>query len=96
MKSSSFGNYLKQIREQKNIPQRKVAHRIDIDTSTLSKIELGERQVTLSMIEGLADILGLNYKELQIKFISEKIIHDFNDQPYFKDALLETLKQIKA
>jgi len=96
MKSVSFGSYLKHIREQKNIPQRKVAHRLDIDTSTLSKIELGERQVTISMIEGLAEILGLDYKELQIKFISEKILQDFNDQPFLKDALHEILKTIKS
>ena len=92
----TFGSYLKQIREQKKIPQRKVAHRLDIDTSTLSKMELGERQINVSMIEGLADALGLDYKQLQIKFISEKILHDFNNQPFIKDALQETLKQLKA
>ncbi len=96
MKSVSFGSYLKQIREQKKIPQRKVAHRLDIDTSTLSKMELGERQINVSMIEGLADALGLDYKDLQIKFISEKIINDFSSQPFIKDALQETLKQFKA
>ena len=96
MKSISFGSYLKQIREQKKIPQRKVAHRLDIDTSTLSKMELGERQITVSMIEGLADALGLDYRELQIRFISEKILHDFNSQPFIKDALQQTLKQLKA
>lgn len=96
MKSMTFGSYLKHIREQKKIPQRKVAHRLDIDTSTLSKMELGERQINVSMIEGLADALGLDFKELQIKFISEKILHDFNNQPYFKDALQATLKQLKA
>ena len=96
MKSVSFGNYLKQIREQKKIPQRKVAHRLDIDTSTLSKMELGERQINVSMIEGLADALGMDYKELQIKFISEKILNDFSSQPFIKDALQETLKLLKA
>lgn len=96
MKSVSFGSYLKQIREQKKIPQRKVAHRLDIDTSTLSKMELGERQINVSMIEGLADALGLDYKQLQIKFISEKILHDFNSQPFIKDALQETLKHLNA
>jgi transcriptional regulator with XRE-family HTH domain len=96
MKSVSFGSYLKQIREQKKIPQRKVAHRLDIDTSTLSKIELGERQINVSMIEGLADALGLEYKELQIKFISEKILNNFHNQPFLKEALLETIKIIEA
>lgn len=96
MKSISFGSYLKQIREQKKIPQRKVAHRLDIDTSTLSKMELGERQITVSMIEGLADALGLDYRELQIKFVSEKIMQDFKGQPFLKEALLETIKSVKA
>jgi len=95
MKSVSFGSYLKHIRQQKKIPQRKVAHRLDIDTSTLSKMELGERQVTISMIEGLADALGLDYRELQIKFVTEKIMQDFKGQPFLKEALLETMKFIK-
>ena len=95
MKSVEFGSYLKQIREKKNIPQRKVAHRLDIDTSTLSKIELGERQLSISMIQGLADELGLDFRELQIKYISEKILHDFKNQPFLKDALRETINQIK-
>ncbi len=92
----SFGSYLKHIRQQKKIPQRKVAHRLDIDTSTLSKMELGERQITISMIEGLADALGLDYRELQIKFVSEKIMQDFKGQPFLKEALQETLNQLKA
>jgi transcriptional regulator with XRE-family HTH domain len=96
MKSAKFGSYLKHIREQKSIPQRIVAHRLNIDTSTLSKIELGERQITISMIQGLAEVLGLNYRDLQIKFIIEKILRDFKDQPFLKDALTETLKNIKA
>lgn len=95
MKSATFGNYLKHVREQKSIPQRIVAHRLNIDTSTLSKIEMGERQITISMIEGLAEILGLDYRDLQIKFIAEKISVDFKNQPFLKDALNETLKHIR-
>ncbi len=95
MKSESFGNYLKHVREQKSLPQRIVAHRLNIDTSTLSKIELGERQITISMIQGLAEVLGLDFRDLQIKFISEKIFSDFENQPYLKDAIQKIIKQIK-
>jgi len=95
MKSIAFCVYLKKIREQKNIPQRIVAHRLDIDTSTLSKIELGERQVTINMIVGLAEVLAIDYKELQVKYISEKIIDEFGDQPYLGDALRNTLNNTK-
>jgi hypothetical protein len=58
-------------------------------------MELGERQITISMIEGLADALGLDYRELQIKFVTEKIMQDFKGQPFLKEALLETMKFIK-
>jgi hypothetical protein len=47
------------------------------------------------MIEGLADALGLDYRELQIKFVTEKIMQDFKGQPFLKEALLETMKFIK-
>ena len=95
MKSATFGSYLKQVREQKNIPQRIVAHRLDIDTSTLSKIELGERQITINMIVGLSEVLDIEFKNLQIQYISEKIRTDYKDQPFLMDALQETINHIK-
>lgn len=90
MKSAEFGAYIKALRISKAIPQRIVAHRLNIDTSTLSKIELGERPLTIEMIEGIAEILSIDFKSLQIKYMSDKIIADYAGQPYF----LETLNNI--
>jgi len=87
MKSAQFGAYIKAKRESKNIPQRILAHRLDIDTSTLSKIELGERQVTIEMIKGISEILEIDFKELQIKYISDKILSDYIGQPFLKEAI---------
>jgi len=36
---TSFGEYIHQLREERNLPLRKIAAELDIDTSTLSKIE---------------------------------------------------------
>jgi transcriptional regulator with XRE-family HTH domain len=94
MKSIEFGSYIKTQRESKGIPQRIVAHAINVDTSTLSKMELGERQITFSMIKGLADVLVIDYKELQIKYIIEKLKVEFEGQPYLKDALSIAIKNI--
>lgn len=94
MKSAEFGAYIKAIRESKGIPQRIVAHRLNIDTSTLSKIELGERPVIIEMIKGLSEILEIDFKELQIKFISDKILLDFAGQPFLKEAISTTLKKL--
>ena len=95
MKSLTFGAHIKEVRMSKNIPQRKVAHHLDIDTSTLSKIELGQRQLNLNMIKKLSEILEIDYKKLQVKFITENITTDYHDQPYLKQALNKVIKKIK-
>lgn len=87
MKSVEFGAYLKAQREDKGIPQRIVAHALDVDTSTLSKMELGERQILISMIKPLANVLEIEFKDLQIKYITEKIISELGGQEYLKEAL---------
>jgi transcriptional regulator with XRE-family HTH domain len=95
MKNKEFGMYVKTQREAKGIPQRIVAHALNIDTSTLSKIELGERQINNAMIKPLAEILEIDYKELQIKFISEKIITDFSGQDYLMEALKNVQQKLR-
>ena len=95
MKSAEFGAYIKAKRESKAIPQRIVAHRLNIDTSTLSKIELGERQITIDMVKGLSEILEIDFKELQIKFISDKIINDYSNHPYFIESIENVILKTK-
>lgn len=94
MKSVEFGAYIKAQRERKGIPQRIVAHTLDVDTSTLSKMELGERQISISMVKPLVKILEIEFKDLQIKYISEKVNSDFNNAPYLKEALQIVIDKI--
>lgn len=95
MKSAEFGAYIKKTRKSKGIPQRIIANRLNIDTSTLSKIELGERQLTIEMIKGLSELLEIDFKELQVKFISEKIINDYSNQPFFTESIENVINKIK-
>ena len=46
----SFGELIREYREIAGLPLRKVAAHIDIDPSTLSKIERGERSAHKEMI----------------------------------------------
>ena len=92
MKNSQFGGYIKLRRESLGIPQRIVAHALNVDTSTLSKMELGERQIAISMIKPLSAVLKLDFKELQTKFITDKILLEYKNQPYLKEALQNLLK----
>jgi len=89
-----IGVYIRELREQKNMPLRKLAAELDIDTSTLSKIEKGERQANTDMLPILAKVFGLDYRQLQIKFLSDKIVSDFGKENFIADALKETIKKI--
>lgn len=69
----SFGEYLRELRENSNLPLRKVAAELDIDTSTLSKIEKNERNANKQIIEGIARIFNIEESELKIRYLSDRI-----------------------
>ncbi|OFX50973.1 MAG: hypothetical protein A2046_09945 [Bacteroidetes bacterium GWA2_30_7] len=68
-----FGDYIRKLREGQNLPLRKVAAYLDIDTSVLSKIERGERQASKDNVLKIADFFSLNQQELLIEFFGESI-----------------------
>lgn len=92
---NTFGEYIRKLREDKQMPLRKIAAALDIDTSVLSKIERNERKPTSEMIPVLAEILDKPEKEIQIAYIKFIIISDLGDLKYLKDGLNETIKLLK-
>lgn len=91
----TFGTYLRNIREAKQLPLRKVAAALDIDTSILSKIERNERQAKTEMIPIIAKILEKTEKEIQIEYIKSLILTELGELSYLEDGLKETLISIK-
>jgi len=91
---NSFGEYIRNKREQLKLPQRKVAAQLDIDTSILSKIERDERNATKEMLPFLARILQIKEKELQVVFIRFMIEKEFGDLKYLSEGLQKALKEI--
>jgi len=95
MSNETFGDYIKKARETMQLPLRKVAAHLDIDTSTLSKVERGDRPASPDYLNPLADILQLDLKEVQSKFIADKIKKDFGDMEHLTDGLKAAEQQIK-
>ena len=91
----TFGQYIRQLREENKMPLRKLAAHLDIDQSTLSKIERNDRQPTKEMVPIVAEVFGLDYKELKIKFLSEKITYELSEEDLGLEALKVAEKQIK-
>ena len=90
----TFGGYLRKSRENKELPLRKVAAVLDIDTSILSKIERNERKANVEMIPLLSDILDIPIKELQIQFIRSVVMSELGDLEFLKVGLKKTLVEL--
>lgn len=91
---NSFGEYLRNRREQLGLPLRKVAAELDIDTSILSKIERSERVATKEMLPTLAKTLEIQEKEIQIEFIQSTVLSDLGDLEFLADGLKNVLKKL--
>ncbi|MCZ2357360.1 MAG: helix-turn-helix domain-containing protein [Bacteroidia bacterium] len=84
----SFGEYIRELRESANLPLRKVAAELDIDTSTLSKIEKNERNANELILDGISRFFNIKKSELKLRYLSDKITYQLIDE----DNGLEILK----
>jgi transcriptional regulator with XRE-family HTH domain len=91
---NSFGEYLRNRREQLGLPLRKVAAELDIDTSILSKIERNERVATKEMLPTLAKTLEVKEREMQIEFIQSTVLSELGDLKFLTDGLKNVLKNL--
>lgn len=99
MSTETIGEKLRHIREEKELPLRKVAAVLDIDVAILSKMERGERKITKEVVLKLADIYDYNTDELLVSFLSDKILYEIQDEDLGIVALKvaeERAKYIKA
>jgi transcriptional regulator with XRE-family HTH domain len=71
--SSIFGNKLKSLREEQQIPQRQLAAVLEIDTATYCKIEKGDRRAKREQVLQLAASLQTDSKELLRLWSADKV-----------------------
>lgn len=71
--TTSFGDRLKELRLNKNMPQRKVAAFLDIDTSVLSKFEKNIRQPSREIILKIAELFEVDGQQLITEALTDKI-----------------------
>ncbi len=90
-----FGEYLHQLRTTNGYSQKKVADKLGIDISLLSRIEHGERPLQGHMLKGISEIFNLDYKSLCVNYLSSKLHENFGKEPYIKEAAKNWLSQIE-
>jgi len=91
-----FGTYIQGLRKEKKYSLKIVADKLKIDISLLSKIENGERQLQSHMLNGLSELFDLDYKEMQIQLLNQRIENEYGDEPFIIETIemyLKTKKQ---
>jgi len=81
LRFGSLGGWLRALREERALPLRDVAAAARIDSTLLSKIELGQRMPTQPQASLLADFFGVPTDELEAARIAEKFWRDHGDSP---------------
>lgn len=92
---TTIGEKLRELRENKELPLRKVSALLDIDVAILSKMERGERKLTKDIVLKLAEIYGHNADELLVLFLSDKIMYEIQDEDLGEKALKVAEQRVK-
>jgi transcriptional regulator with XRE-family HTH domain len=92
-KPIEFGTYIHGLRKEKKYSLKIVADKLGVDISLLSKIENGERQLQSHMLNGLSELFDLDYKEMQIQLLNQKIENEYGNEPYFHEAILNYINK---
>jgi transcriptional regulator with XRE-family HTH domain len=95
MVKETFGAFIRRVRKENDLPLRIVAAQLEVDTSTLSKVERGERPMSIEYLRSLSQILEIDYKELQIRFLVDSIYANYGVLEYFEDGLHEVMNLLK-
>lgn len=84
----SFGDIIKNLREERNLPLRVVSAYLDIDQAILSKIERDLRKANRDLVLKLATFFDTDKNELLIAWLSDKLVLELED----KDIALKVLQ----
>jgi transcriptional regulator with XRE-family HTH domain len=95
MSTENIGDKLRKLREENELPLRKVAALLDIDVAILSKMERGERPLTKEVVSKLAKIYKHDEEELTILYLSQKILNEVGDEDLALKAMQVAEEQIK-
>ncbi len=77
----TLGGALRHLREDRKLPLWKVAHAAEMDSTLLSKIELGQRLPTQEQTAALARFFGVATTELESMRMAEKFMNDNGHNP---------------
>ncbi|MDR3056552.1 MAG: helix-turn-helix domain-containing protein [Prevotella sp.] len=92
-KGMMFNERIKQLREERQMPQRKLAAAMDIDTASYCKMEKGERRARKEHITIIADLLQTDYEELLKLWLVDRVTAVVADDKELSNEVLKMAKE---
>jgi transcriptional regulator with XRE-family HTH domain len=92
-KQMKFTERIRQLREERQMPQRQFAAALEIDTATYCKIEKGERRVKAEQVVVIADLLQTDKDELLALWLADKVTAVVDDEQKVADKALYIAKK---
>ncbi|WP_405576844.1 helix-turn-helix domain-containing protein [Winogradskyella sp. Asnod2-B02-A] len=90
-----FGEYLKSLREERQLLQREIASILQMDMALLSKIERGTRKARREQVIAFAEAYNIDPKELDKRWLVDQVMEILKDEEDPKGILKVAEEEIK-
>jgi len=87
-----FVEKIRLLREERQLPQRKLAAALEIDTATYCKIEKGERRVKREQIAMIAQWLQTDPEELLTLWLADQVAEVVGKDKGISDKVLDVVR----
>jgi len=88
----NFIERIKELREDRQMPQRQLAAALEIDTATYCKIEKGERRAKCEQVVIIADMLKADKEELLALWLADLVTVPVANEKMIVDKALDIVK----
>lgn len=88
-----FTERIKRLREERQLPQRKLAAALEIDSATYCKIEKRERRTKGEQVIIIADILQADKEELLALWLTDQVPVSISNEKVIADKALDSVKR---
>lgn len=87
---------LREARKAKGMTVAELSRQTGIDKALINKFELGSRTPTKPQLSTLANLLGLDYTELEIRWLTAKILAVCEHEPLAEKALERVTQKLSG
>ena len=90
-----FGEYLRNLREERQLLQREMASMLEMDMALLSKIERGTRKARREQITAFAKAYNIDPEELNKRWLVDQVMELLKDEKNPTVILKDVEKEVK-